>query len=541
MAEYIVRFWQELKRRKVVRVAIVYAVVGWVLVQVSAAVFPALLLPEWSSRLVVVLALIGFPIALVLAWAFESSPGGLRRDSADATPGTALVATPTLSAEVSGPANLKPALTDSRRGIVVLPFSNMSDNSENEFFSDGVTEEILNLLARQAGLRVVSRTTSFTFKGSSLDVRAIADRLGVEMVLEGSIRRAGNRVRITAQLIDASKDAHLWSNRFDREIDDIFAVQAEIALAIVDAMDLEPGSIAQAETCTCNMEAYDYYLRGRQYFHMTTEGGLEFALQMFHKAIEIDPGFARAHAGLADAHSLIAQWFDRSPAHLAEADRASHKALELAPNLAESHSARGFALSLNGDFVSASAEFERALELDPQNYDALYLYGRSRLAEGKYREAADLWARAHATQPDEYQSIALMSGAIKNFDAEAATVASRQAMVAIEKRLELNPDDVRALSLGSGTLVSAGRVEEGLAMAERAMELAPDELGTLYNAACCYARAGRHDRALELLERRLKAAGTIYREWVEHDSDFEGMRDDPRFIALLDRMPRVGG
>ena len=140
----------------------------------------------------------------------------------------------------------------------------MSDNSENEFFSDGVTEEILNLLARQPGLRVVSRTTSFTFKSSSLDVRAIADRLGVQMVLEGSIRRAGKRVRITAQLIDATNDAHLWSNRFDREIDDIFNVQAEIAHSIVHAMDLEPTALTDCAACTCNIEAYDYYLRGRQ-------------------------------------------------------------------------------------------------------------------------------------------------------------------------------------------------------------------------------------------------------------------------------------
>jgi adenylate cyclase len=268
---------------------------------------------------------------------------------------------------------------------------------------------------------------------------------------------------------------------------------------------------------------------------------LKFAQQMFNKAIEIDPLFARAYAGLADTHSLIAQWHDRSPEHLEAADHASRKALELAPNLAESHSARGFALSLNGDFTTASSEFERALELDPQNYDALYLYGRSRLAEGKYREAANLWARAHATQPDEFQSLALMSGALKNFDPEAATVAARQAIAAIERRLELNPDDLRALSLGAGQLVSAGRVEEGLAMAERALELAPGDLSVMYNTACCYAQAGRHERALELLEQRLQRSETIYREWVEHDSDFDGLQGDARFISLLDRMPRVVG
>ena len=539
MGEIIVRFWQELKRRKVVRVAIVYAVVSWVLVQVASVLFPALLLPEWSLRLVVVLALIGFPVALALAWAFEYTPEGLRRDNSGA--GKELVANLVQGPEKTAVAELLPAVTDSRRGIVVLPFSNMSDNAENEFFSDGITEEILNLLARQAGVRVISRTTSFTFKGSSLDVRTIATRLGVQTVLEGSVRRAGNRVRITAQLIDASNDAHLWSNSFDRELDDIFRVQSEIARAIVDAMDLDPETCADCETSTRSIEAYDYYLRGRQYFHTISVNGLKLSVEMFNKAIAIDPAFARAHAGLADAHSLIAQWFDRTPGHLVEADRASRKALELAPELAESHSSRGFALSLNGDFASASRHFDQALELDPQNYEALYLYGRSRLAEGKYREAADLWKRAHATQPDEFQSIALMCGALKNFDPEGAKAAAEQAIVAIEKRLELDPDDLRALGLGSGTLINVGRVEEGLAMAERAMKVAPEDLATLYNAACTFARAGRNERALEVLERRMQSTGTIYREWVEHDSDFEGLRGDPRFIALLDRVHRVGG
>ena len=541
MAESIVKFWQELKRRKVVRVAIVYVLVGWVLVQVSTVLFPALLLPEWSSRLVVVLTLIGLPIALVLAWAFEATPGGLRRDASTAVSSPAPVITENFAPRGKDTARKPLELDDERRGIVVLPFTNMSENSENEFFSDGVTEEILNLLARQPGLRVVSRTTSFTFKGSSLDIRAIADRLGVQIVLEGSIRRAGNRVRITAQLIDASNDAHLWSNRFDREIDDIFAVQSEIASSIVDAMDLEPAGLAECGPCTCNIEAYDYYLRGRQYFHMSTKAGFKFALQMFSKAIEIDPEFARAYAGLADTHSMIAQWHDRSPEHLEAADQASRKALELVPNLAESHSARGFALSLKGDFSAASGEFERALELDPQNYDALYLYGRLRLVEGRFQEAADLWERAHATQPDEFQSLALMVLALQNLDPEAAKVAARQAIAAVELRLALNPDDLRALELGSGMLVSAGRVEEGLAMAERALELGPNELSSLYNGACCFARAGRNERALELLERRLQTAGTIYREWVEHDSDFDGLRGDPRFIALLERMPRGAG
>lgn len=541
LGNWLSSFWQELKRRKVVRVAIGYALVAWVLVEISSVLFPALLLPDWSTRLVVALALIGFPIAVLMAWALDNSPEGLRRELAPPDPGSAVPDSGGPAQRIEGAAGQDLEPLDDRQAILVLPFANMSDSAENEYFSDGITEEILNLLARQPELRVVSRTTSFSFKGSAMDVRAIAERLDVQIVLEGSIRRAGNRVRIIAQLIDAGSDAHLWSDSFDREIDDIFAVQSEIAHCIVDCLDLEPASYEESETPTPSIEAYEYYLRGRQYFHTISENGLKFACQMFNKAIEIDPDFARAYAGLADSHSLIAQWFDRAPEHLEAADRASRKALELAPKLAESHSARGFALSLKGDLEAASQEFERALELDPQNYEALYLYGRSRYVEGRNREAADLWGRAHATQPDEFQSIALKSQALRNLDPDEAKLAIQQGIAAIERRLGLNPDDLRALTLGAGLLISAGRVEAGLDMVERALELAPTDMGVLYNAACSYAQAGRTDQALEFLERRLQRAGTIYREWVEQDSDFIGLRNDPRFTALLERMPRVEG
>lgn len=532
MANVLSTFWSELKRRKVVRVAVGYAALSWVLVEVADVVTPHLLLPDWFPRLVVVLVLIGFPVALFLAWVLQVSPEGIRVDTG---PDDARLAPP--SGKSASPESDD---VDDRRSIVVLPFANMSDDAENEYFSDGITEEILNLLARQPDLCVVSRTTSFSFKRSNADVRAVAEKLGVEMVVEGSVRRAGNRVRIIAQLIDATSDVHLWSDSFDREIGDIFAVQSEIARSIVDAMDLSPAACKPAEAPTDSIEAYDYYLRGRQYFQSLTDQGLEIATQLFNKAIEIDPGFARAYAGLADTHSLIAQWVDRSPEHLAAADQASRRALELAPDLAEAHSSRGFALSLNGDFATASKAFESALELDPQNFDALYLYGRSRFAEGKLREAASLWTRAHATQPDEFQALALLAQALRAIDSAEADAVNGQAVAAVRQRLELNPDDLRALTLGAARLIEAGFVDEGIGMAERALELAPNDIGVLYNVSCSFARAGRKDKALETLEQRLQKAGTIYREWVEQDSDLETLRDDPRFQALLERMPRLG-
>jgi len=522
----LTNFWSELRRRKVVRAAVVYLIVAWVVVEVASVMLPGLLLPEWTERLVLALAIIGFPLAMVLAWAFELSPDGMQREKP-----------PPATAEAEDTPSAPTARTDSRHAIAVLPLTNMSGDAENEYFSDGITEEILNLLARQPQLRVVSRTSSFSLKNTSLDIPTIAKRLNVDGVLEGSVRRVGNRVRITAQLIDAATDTHLWSDSYDREIEDIFAVQTEIARSIVDAMNLNPEECVECECVTENVDAYEHYLRGRHYFHQITHASLTFARQMFSRAIEIDPTYARAYAGLADTESVIAQWMDRSPEQRAAADRASTKALELAPDLAEARSSRGFALTVNGDFAGAAEQFERALELDPKNYEVLYLYGRSRFAQGETAHAAELWGRAHDAQPDEFQSIALRSMVLNAAgNGEEAREANRLAVEVIECRLDLNPDDLRALSLAPSVMIDAGRPADGLAMADRAVQMAPMEGSVLTNAAAAYAHAGQADRALALLERRLQQSDTIYREWIENDPDFDSLRDDPRFIALLERM-----
>jgi adenylate cyclase len=530
-------FWSELRRRKVVKAAIVYVVVAWLLIQIAEVIFEPLKLPDWSLTLVIVLAALGFPLALVLAWAFEMSPEGLQRDRAQVPDrGASPEETREDEKSTTDAARIR---KDERRAIAVLPLANMSGDPENEFFSDGITEEILNLLAKQPDLRVVSRTSSFSFKNTTLDVPAIARKLGVDIVLEGSVRRAGNRVRIVAQLIDAANDAHLWSDSYDRELEDIFAVQTDIAKRIVDAMNLDPDACVECGGNTSDIAAYDYYLRGRQYFHQVTATGFRFAREMFQKAIDADPGFARAYAGLANLESFTAQWIDPTPQPLEAADAASHKALELAPDLPEAHSARGFALSVNGSFDAAAEEFEKALQLDPMNYESLYLYGRTRFAEGNLEHAAALWKRAHEAQPDEFQSAALRTQVLFSLGRdEEARESNRIALEAVERRLALNPDDVRALMLGGCLAHYAGREEDGRAMTERALELAPDDAGVLHNATCYYSNIGDVGRAIEIFERRIALSRTLYREWVDNDTDFDNIRDHPRFIELLETLPR---
>jgi len=320
-------------------------------------------------------------------------------------------------------------------------------------------------------------------------------------------------------------------------------VQGEIARHIVDALSLDPDCCPVVPAPTQEIEAWDYYLRGRQYFYTMSESSIDIARKMFQQAIEIDPMFARAHAGLANVESVTAQWFDHSPAAIEAADAASLKALKLSPNLAEAHSSRGYALTLKNDFSNATLEFERALEIEPANYDTLYLFGRSRFAEGKMAQAADLFRQAHEAQPDEFQAIALQSASLQALGTDNQQHEVQLAAIrAIRQRVELNPDDMRALSLGCTVLVNTGQIDEGLEMARRLLELAPNDPSALYNATCAFAKAGRHDEALDLLERRASMGG-LYREWVEKDADFNSVREHPRFQALLERMssPRKRG
>jgi TolB-like protein len=254
------------------------------------------------------------------------------------------------------------------KSIAVLPFADMSPSKDQDYFCEGIAEEIINALTKIDALRVASRSSAFAFKGQNQDIRKVGERLNVGTVMEGSVRKAGNRIRITAQLINVLDGYHLWSERYDRDLEDVFAVQDEIAESIVKALrvvltDEEKRAIEQPRSE--NIEAYEYYLRGRQFFYQFREKGLQFARRMFTRAIEIDPDYARAYAGIADCSSQLYKYWDASAANLEQAETASRKALELAPDLAESHASRGFALTLGGHHEQANREFETATSTTP--------------------------------------------------------------------------------------------------------------------------------------------------------------------------------
>lgn len=426
----------------------------------------------------------------------------------------------------------------SKRSIAVLPFANWSSDPENEFFSDGVSEELINLLTKLPQLQVSARTSSFAFKNKDVNVRTIARELGVKTILEGSVRRAGKRIRITAQLIDAENGFHMWSETFDRELEDIFAVQDEIARSIVDALEIKLSPKQEKvieQVPTTDVKAYDCYLRGRTFLH-DQRGGVKPALQMFIQAIEIDPDYALAHAGLADAYALLYTWYEKREAHLERADATSQRALELDPELAEAHAARGNLLALTGRYEEAKEEFEEAIHLDPMFYEAYYNYGRAALMDGKFEKSAQMFEKAFAVRPDDYQAPLLVTQVYRSLGKEAEfREAFERGVRLVEKYLKLNPDDQRALILGANAIWLEGQQERALEWANRALTLDPENPMVLYNLGCFYSVAGMVDESLDCLEKSAEV-GAISKEWVEHDSDLDLLREEPRFQALLQKL-----
>jgi len=430
----------------------------------------------------------------------------------------------------------RPPPPRSQPSIAVLPFLDLSPKGDQEFFCDGIAEEILTGLTRIGGLRTASRTSAFAFKGQREDVRSIATRLGVETVLEGSVRKAGRHLRIAAQLIDAREGYHLWSESFDRELSDVFAIQEEIAQRIVQALRLELTERelnALARAPTHDVEAYQLYLRGRQFFYRTTRQDLEYAIEMFERAAARDPEYARAHAGSADCYSYLFSYFGGHREDLERARVASARALELGPDLAESHAARGLALSLSEEFAESEKHFEAALLLDPRLYEAHYFYARACLMQRKWEQAARLFEDASRVKPEDTQSIVLLGLAYRKLDLKSRSEAAyREGIDRARRHLELNPDDARVLYLIAQSHIELGERDEGLEWGRRARALGPEDPYVLYGITCLFTRLGEVEEAASQFEQAV-SAGFRNRHWIEMDPDLDPIRDHPRYRAAV--------
>ncbi|HLC12772.1 MAG TPA: tetratricopeptide repeat protein, partial [Chthoniobacterales bacterium] len=429
------------------------------------------------------------------------------------------------------------AATRDKPSIAVLPFNNMSGDPEQEYFSDGITEDIITDLSKVSGLSVIARHSSFSYKGKPLKVQQIGRELGVDFMLEGSVRKAGARVRVTGQLVNCKKGSHVWAERFDRDLTDIFAIQDEITRAIVEQLKvrlLPQEREAVEQIPTENIEAYTYCLRGRDFCRRYIKHYLQLGRRMFAKAVELDPLYARAYAGMANCDSFLRYYyrFDISTdSILALAD----KALSLDEALPEVHASRGFALLLAHRPDEAVAEFERAIALDPSSFEAHYLYGRLCHGQGKMEKTAALFERAAEINPDDLNVPTFLTHVYRSLGRDEARQRwARRTVEIAERQLALYPDDARPPCMGIEGLIELGETNRAREWISRALALEPDDPTVQYNVACGLTKLGELEWALDLLEHSLRNAPPEMISWVKHDADLDNLRNHPRYQEILE-------
>jgi TolB-like protein/Flp pilus assembly protein TadD len=420
--------------------------------------------------------------------------------------------------------------------LAVLPFDNISPDQETDYFSDGLTEELIARLSLVSEIELVSRWASMQFKGRKQDIRAIGTELGARYIIGGSVRRFQESVRITVQLVDVATNRQLWGNTYKGKLDDIFDIQEQVAQQIVEALRLKLSfseKVSLTKRQTVNAQAYDLYLRGQDYLYRLTKRSVEYAIQLFEKAVELDPRYAAAYAGCSSAYGQMYQWFSREERYRDKAQELSFKALMYDSNLPEAYAAMGLSYFIWGKFEEASASSRKAIELDPDDFIAYWTLGRIHFSNGELEESLDLFRRVIDIKPGFYAAYADLAQTCMGLGRTAeADVASEQLLALLPNYLLQNPDDSRARMYYAITLAERGRKEEAIREGAAALELSPGDPMMLYNCACLYARLGETGRAVDTL-RQAMSGGYENFGWMKHDPDLDSLREDPGFIVLM--------
>ena len=583
-------FFVELRRRNVYKVAVAYIVAGWALSQGIAQVFPVFDIPNLVIRLIVILVILGLPLALVLAWMFEITPQGIKRtETADALPASARpkkygwVYVVTIGIAVSiglfflgrytARESSSPARTPAK-SIAVLPFDNLSRDPDNAYFTEGVQDEILTRLAKVADLKVISRTSTQHFKSAPENLPQIAKQLGVTNILEGSVQRVADQVRVNVQLINALTDEHLWADTYDRKLTDIFAVESEIAQAVAQALQAtltgsEKSSIAKKPTE--NQEAYELYLKGRFFWNKRTGVDLRKAIEYFQQAIAKDPNYALAYAGVADSYLLLPNYGGASTQESVTPARAAvTKALELDDSLAEAHASAALLYTLDLHLERAISELERAIQLKPNYATAHHWLGLNHMSLGRFDQAiaeekraleldplsliinADLgWTYFNARRYDEAEAQVRKTlemdgnfflahfylGCVLQLKGRVA-----QAIPEFQKAFDLN-HDLYALAMLGQAYARNGQTEEARKVLAQLNEEAKSRYVAPYALALALLGLGEKERALAELERAYQTHDTNYLFVIKADPLLDDLRGDPRFDALVQKVtgPKTEG
>jgi len=544
------RFFHELKRRNVIKVSIAYVIMAWVILQVADVLLNNLNAPGWVFRFILTLLSIGLPVTVVLSWVFDWTPSGMQR-TGESAPDDA-ISSPNSTAIASA------------ASVAVLPFVNMSNDPDNEYFSDGLTEELLNVLAKISELKVAARTSSFHFKGQTGDVAEIGRRLGVATVLEGSVRKSGSRFRITAQLINAADGYHMWSETYDRELDDIFAIQDEISSSVAKALEvrlLDRDTDPQFVGGTLNTDAFQAYLLGVHYRNLGDhEDTLYSAIEAFQHAVDLDPEYAKAYVGLADAWNHMSNnsfvLYEEGNTNM---EIAVTRALELAPRLAEAHLALGHLRFFHKqDLHGAYEAFNTALELNPGNVEVQLEYARINCYQGHYEEGIAAARRALELDPVSLIANHLL-GHILYFSRRY-----EEAIPALRHTLQMEPRYPKPHYFIAMSLFWLGQPDA----AWEEIQQEPLDWMRWAASAVILQRLGREQEAMlnlaEIAKKEDQECATIqradiYAQWGDVELAFRNLdlavgygdpglaqlfvdpfldpiRDDPRFVALMEKL-----
>lgn len=584
------QFFAELKRRNVYKVAVAYAVIAWLTIQAASILLPAFNAPQWVMQIIILIFVVGFPIALAFSWAFEITPEGIVRESEVAADesithhtGRKIVALTIVLAVIaaglfvfqlirgkSPPApRQSEAATISNKSIAVMPFDNLSGDPQNAYFSEGVQDEILTRLAKIAELKVISRTSTQRFKSAPSDLRQIAQQLGVANILEGSVQKVNDQVRVNVQLINALTDAHLWGDTYDRKLTDIFAVETEIAKAVAEVLQAKLTGTEKrviAARPTDNTEAHQLYLKGRFFWNKRTGNDLKKSIEYFQQAIAADPNYALAYAGLADAYVFLPGYTAGTPQEFyPKAKAAAQKALGLDDTLAEAHTTLALALwYYEFDFSHSNREFQRAIELNPNYATGHQQYGNNTLsALGRFDDAIAEGKRAVELDP---LSLVINSDLGMNY-----YCARRydEAIAQLRKTVELDPgyyyahvnlgqplvakrafdeaiseyqkaralnDDPFVLGLLGHAYASSGNRTEALKILDQLKELSQQRYVSAYSFVLVHVGLGDKQEALRWLEQAYQSRAGADVGWLRVDTLFDPLRGDPRFEALAEKI-----
>ena len=581
----------ELKRRNVFRAAAFYAASAWLLVQIATQVFPFFHISEWVVRWIVVAAAIGFPFAMMFSWLYEWTPHGLQRESEVAANESVtresgkkldrwIIAILVLAVVLlltnqfvlhrdEKRADIAPVAEISAKSIAVLPFDNLSRDPDNAYFAEGVQDEILTRLAKVADLKVISRTSTQRFKSAPADLREIAKQLGVTHILEGSVQKAGDSVRVNVQVINALTDVHLWADTYDRKLTDIFAIESEIAKNVTENLKARLNDRAEevlAARPTENPEAHELYLKGRYFWNRRSTASLRKAGDYFQKAIDLDPKYALAYAGLADVHSLVPVYAGTAPQDdVPKALAAARKAVDLDDRLAESHTSLGNALVSSVQLKAAEADFRRALELNPNYATARQWLAECLFGQGRFSESLAENERAHELDPlsliinASYASSLAGAGryeeavqqARKTLDLDPELVPGHEilgqiyedegklneAIIEYSKANELGPTPSNFAMLAHA-YAKTGRMGETRKILDKLTDLSAQQYVGAYPLAIVHLALGEKDEGLRLLEQSFVERDILLQGLygsIKIDKRLDPLRHDPRFQKLVER------